>query len=97
MHPYEILRRPISTEKSTRLQEEENQYAFEVDRRANKLLVKQAVEERFDVEVVGVNIINMKPKTRRRSRRASAVRVGPWKKAVVTLAVGDSIRMFEGV
>ncbi len=97
MHPYEILKRPIITEKSTLLQETGNKYVFEVDNRANKLLVKQAVEERFDVTVVDVRIINMKAKTRRRGRRATAVRVGPWKKAIVTLAPDDSIQLFEGV
>lgn len=97
MHPYEILKRPVITEKSTDLQDIGNQYVFEVDRRANKMLVRQAVEERFDVEVVSVNIINMKAKTRRRSQKATAVRVTSWKKAIVTLAAGDSIQMFEGV
>ena len=97
MHSYEILKRPIITEKSTLLQETGNKYVFEVDNRANKLLVKQAVEERFDVTVVDVRIINMKAKTRRRGRRATAVRVGPWKKAIVTLAPDDSIQLFEGV
>ncbi|NOX60401.1 MAG: 50S ribosomal protein L23 [Chloroflexi bacterium] len=97
MHPYEILKRPVLTEKSTILQDENNQYVFEVDSRANKLQVKQAVEERFGVEVVRVNIINMKAKTRRRSRRSTMVRRGPWKKAVVTLAPGQSIELFEGV
>ncbi len=97
MHPYQILKRPVITEKSALLQEASNQYVFEVDSRANKLLVKQAVEERFDVTVLDVHIINMKPKTRRRSRRATSVRVGPWKKAIVTLAPDDSIQLFEGV
>lgn len=97
MHIYEVLRRPIITEKSTRLQDESNQYAFEVDRRANKLLVKQAVEERFDVEVTEVNIITVKAKTRRRSRNSTAVRVPSWKKAIVTLRSGERITLFEGV
>ncbi|NUQ37233.1 MAG: 50S ribosomal protein L23 [Caldilineales bacterium] len=97
MHPYEVLKRPIVTEKSGRTQDEANQYAFEVDKRANKLMVKQAVEERFAVEVAGVNIINVKAKTRRRSRRGTVQRVAPWKKAVVTLAPGESITLFEGV
>ena len=97
MHVYEVLKRPVVTEKSTDMQDEANQFVFEVDRRANKMLVKQAVEERFDVEVVKVNIINMKAKTRRRGLRARSVRVVPWKKAVVTLAPGDSIQLFEGV
>lgn len=97
MHPYEVLKRPVITEKSTLMQEQANQYVFEVDRRANKLQVKHAVEERFNVIVVDVNIINMKAKTRRRGRRSTAVRVVPWKKAVVTLAPDDSIQLFEGV
>ena len=97
MHPYEVLKRPVVTEKSTDMQDEANQYVFEVDRRANKMIVREAVEDRFEVTVLTVNIINMKPKTRRRSRKASSVRVSGWKKAVVTLAPGDSIQMFEGV
>lgn len=97
MHPYEILRRPVVTEKTNRLQDEVHQYVFEVDKRANRLQVKSAVEERFDVQVLDVNIINVKAKTRRRSRTRTAVRVAPWKKAVVTLAPGDTIQMFEGV
>jgi len=97
MHVYEVLKRPMITEKTTEMQDEANQFVFKVDRRANKMLVKQAVEERFDVEVVKVNIINMKAKTRRRGLRARSIRVVPWKKAIVTLAPGDSIQLFEGV
>ena len=97
MHPYEVLKRPVVTEKTTRLQEASRQYAFEVDRRANRLMVKHAVEERFDVQVVDVNIIIVKAKTRRRSRNQIAVRVAPWKKAIVTLAPGKTIQVFEGV
>jgi large subunit ribosomal protein L23 len=97
MHLYEVLKRPILTEKSLRLADEQNQYVFEVDRRANKILVKQAVEARFGVTVTDVRIINMKPKTRRRSLRQTAVRKPGWKKAIVTLAPGDSIQLYEGV
>ncbi len=97
MHVYEVLKRPMITEKTTDMQDQANQFVFKVDRRANKMLVKQAVEERFDVEVVKVNIINMKAKTRRRGLRARSVRVVPWKKAIVTLAPGNSIQLFEGV
>lgn len=97
MHPYEVLKRPVITEKTTLMQEVSNKYVFEVDTRANKLQVKQAIEERFSVTVTDVHIINMKVKTRRRSRRSTTVRVSPWKKAVVTLATNDSIQLFEGV
>ena len=97
MHLYEVLKRPILTEKSYILADEQNQYVFEVDKRANKMLVKEAIETRFDVTVTKVRIINMKPKTRQRSLRQRAVRKSGWKKAIVTLAPGDSIQLYEGV
>jgi large subunit ribosomal protein L23 len=97
MHLYEVLKRPVMTEKSLILADEHNQYVFEVDTRANKLQVSQAVAARFGVTVTDVRIINMKAKTRKRSLRQTAVRKKPWKKAIVTLAPGDSIQMFEGV
>lgn len=97
MHLYEVLKRPVLTEKSLILADEHNQYVFEVDRRANKDQVRKAVETRFGVTVTDVNIINVKPKTRKRSLRKIAVRKPGWKKAVVTLAPGDSIQLFEGV
>ncbi len=97
MHLYEVLKRPVITEKTTDMQDQANQFVFQVDRRANKMLVKQAVEERFEVEVVSVNIVSVKAKTRRRGLRARSIRVVPWKKAIVTLAPGDSIQLFEGV
>ncbi len=96
MHLYEVLRRPVVTEKSVIASDENNQYAFEVDSRANKLMVKDAVEAAFDVEVFRVNIMVMPAKT---SRRGSKIRIRKpsWKKAVVTLAPGNSIQIFEGV
>jgi large subunit ribosomal protein L23 len=97
MHLYEVLKRPVMTEKSLILADEHNQYVFEVDTRANKMQVRQAVEARFGVTVTEVRIINMKAKTRKRSLRQTAVRKSGWKKAIVTLAPGDSIQMFEGV
>ncbi len=97
MHLYEVLKRPVMTEKSLILADENNQYVFEVDRRANKMQVRQAVEARFGVTVTDVRIINMKAKTRKRSLRQTAVRKAGWKKAIITLAPGDSIQMFEGV
>jgi len=97
MHLYEVLKRPVMTEKSYALADEHNQYVFEVDRRANKMQVKDAVEARFGVTVTDVRIINVKPKTRKRSLRQTAVRKSGWKKAIVTLAPGDSIQLYEGV
>ncbi len=95
MHLYEVLRRPVVTEKSSRQADELNQYTFEVDPRANKIQVKQAVEEAFGVTVLKVNIMRMPGKTRRFGRRLT--RTPAWKKAVVTLAPGDRIELFEGV
>ncbi len=95
MHVYEIIKRPIDTEK-TRYQVEERKYTFEVDYRANKHQVKEAVEEIFDVEVLYVNMINVPPKKGRYGRRI-VTRKPAWKKAIVTLAPGERIDIFEGV
>jgi len=94
MHLYEVLRRPLITEKSTALQAQ-NKYAFEIADKANKLMVRQAVEKAFKVKVTGVNVITMRSKTRRVGRRP--VQTGPWKKAIVTLQPGNKIEFFEGV
>jgi large subunit ribosomal protein L23 len=95
MYIYEIIKRPIDTEK-TRYQAEDGKYAFEVDRRANKHQVKEAVEQIFDVEVLSVNTINM-PAKRGRYGRRMVTRKPAWKKAIVTLAPGERIDIFEGV
>jgi large subunit ribosomal protein L23 len=94
MHLYEVLRRPVITEKSTELQSL-NKYAFEIAEGANKPQVKQAVEKAFKVKVTGVNVVTMQAKTKRVGRRI--VRTSPWKKAIVTLQAGDKIEFFEGV
>ena len=94
MHLYEVLRRPLITEKSTDLQTK-NKYVFEIADEANKMLVKQAVEKSFKVKVTGVNVVTMPGKTRRVGRRH--VQTPPWKKAIVTLKAGDKIEFFEGV
>ncbi|HID86243.1 MAG TPA: 50S ribosomal protein L23 [Anaerolineae bacterium] len=94
MHLYEVLKRPIDTEK-TRRQAAEGQYTFEVDRRANKIQIKRAVEEAFGVDVISVNVMNMPGKRRRFGRHAG--RTPSWKKAVVTIAPGQRIEIFEGV
>ena len=95
MHIYEVIKRPIDTEK-TRYQAEYGKYSFEVDRWANKHQVKEAVEEIFDVEVLSVNIISMPAKRGRYGRRIVTKRPA-WKKAIVTLAPGERIDVFEGV
>jgi large subunit ribosomal protein L23 len=94
MHLYEVLRRPLITEKSTVLQVQ-NKYAFEIAAGANKPMIKQAVEKAFKVKVTGVNVITMRGKTKRVGRRQ--VQTNPWKKAIVTLRPGDKIEFFEGV
>jgi large subunit ribosomal protein L23 len=95
MHVYEVIKRPIDTEK-TRYQAEDGKYTFEVDRRANKQQVKEAVEQIFDVEVLSVNTMNM-PGKRGRYGRRMVTRKPAWKKAIVTLAPGERIDIFEGV
>jgi large subunit ribosomal protein L23 len=96
MNIYQVLKRPILTEKSD-YQRDENKYVFEVERRANKHQIKEAVETIFDVEVLSVNTMIMKPKRRRLGRKMIATRPA-WKRAVVTLAPGERIQeFFEGV
>ena len=97
MHWREIIRRPVVTEKSNILASEENQYTFVVDSRANKQQIKEAIELAWpDVIVEKVRVANMPAKRARRWRRI-AVRKPGWKKAIVSLAQGTSIDLFEGV
>lgn len=90
----EIIVRPIITEKISMLQEMENKVAFVVAKDANKIEIRKAIEERFDVKVKKVATMNMSGKMKRmgrfQGRRAS------WKKAIVTLQDGFSIDFFEG-
>ncbi len=97
MHIYDVLKRPVVTEKAQYQGSlYEPQYSFEVAQRANKQLVKTAVEQIFDVDVLKVRIINVKPKRGRYGRRV-VVRKSGWKKAIVTLAEDQRIDIFEGV
>ncbi|MCX7706562.1 MAG: 50S ribosomal protein L23 [Anaerolineae bacterium] len=96
MHVYDVLRRPLVTEKSNAQAADNNQYTFEVDRRANKMQVKDAVETAFNVKVLEVNIVNIPPK-RGRYGRLMVTKRPAYKKAVVTLAPGNTIQIFEGV
>ncbi|MCB0076754.1 MAG: 50S ribosomal protein L23 [Anaerolineales bacterium] len=95
MNNYQVILRPVVTEKSMDQAEWDNQYTFEVALRANKRQIKEAVEALFDVEVTNVRTMVMKGKTRRWGRNFYSK--SDWKKAVVTLAEGDSIVEFEGV
>jgi|TARA_Y100000814_G_scaffold277486_1_gene238534 large subunit ribosomal protein L23 len=89
----EVIRRPLITEKATQLQESVGKYSFEVDKRANKIDVKRAVESMFDVHVVKVNTTSVHGKVKRMGRFVG--RRSNWKKAIVTLADGQSIDYFE--
>jgi large subunit ribosomal protein L23 len=95
IHPLEVLRRPMVTEKGTRLGGE-SKYVFEVFRGSNKPQIREAVEKAFNVRVVHVNVINVKGKPRR-VRGGRAIHAPNWRKAVVTLAAGDKIELFEGI
>ncbi len=94
MEIYQIIKRPLVTEKTT-LAKEANKYHFEVDRRANKIEIGQAVEKLFKVKVVNVRTMNMAGKKKRVGRVLGRKR--DWKKAIVTLAPGSSIEIFQKV
>ena len=94
MQIFDILRRPVITEKSTILQEE-GRYTFEVAPNATKHQIKEAVEEAFNVDVLQVNTMHVRGKRKRFGPRIAQGR--SWKKAIVLLSPGDTITIFEGV
>ena len=96
--PYDILKRPIITEKSSYQSSSLHQYVFEVDINANRSEVKDAVEKVFDVKVLKVNTV-IAPAKRGRSvrNRRTTIRKSAYKKAIVTVAPEDRIPIFEGV
>lgn len=91
--PQDIIIRPVITEKSSRLMEQ-NKYTFEVHPKANKIVVRDAVTELFKVKVVKVSTIYVRPKPKRMGAFLGKSR--SWKKAVVTVAAGERIEFFEG-
>ncbi len=95
----ELLNRPVVTEKYTKLGEKLNKYAFIVDKNANKLEIKKAVEEMYDVEVVDVNTMVYKGKKRNRYTKSGVItgRTNAFKRAIVTLKEGDSIDFFSNI
>lgn len=95
MRTEDVIRRPLITEKSTELRDDRNIVAFEVARGANKIEIRRAVEERFDVEVADVRVANMHGKVRRQGRFIG--RRPDWKKAYVRLEGDQTIEFFEGV
>lgn len=94
MIQYDIIRRPVITEKTSIQKEVSNQFTFEVDRMANRVEIKRAVEGIFNVKVAGVRTMQVKGKTKRRGWIVGKRR--DWKKAIVTLMPGERIDFFEG-
>jgi large subunit ribosomal protein L23 len=92
---YDMIIRPVVTEKTNDQKDEDNQVTFEVDPRANRIEIKRAVEAIFNVKVAGVRTMNIKGKIKRRGRILGKRK--DWKKAIVTLMPGQSIEFFEGV
>ena len=90
---HDIIIRPIMTEKSSSLMEQ-NKYTFEVHKSANKIQIRQAVEQIFKVKVLSVNTLNVSAKPKRMGAFLGKTR--SWKKAVVTLQAGEHIKFFEG-
>ena len=98
LNVYDVLRRPVETEKSRFQSTKLHQYVFEVDPRANKPQIRDAVETLFDVEVLRVNILVSPAKRGRRGRsRRLVIRGQQYKKAVVTIRADQTIDLFEGV
>ncbi len=94
MMQYEIIKRPLITEKTNIQKEIANQVTFEVDRRANRIEIRQAVETAFKVKVANIQTMQVKGKIKRRGRFVGKRR--DWKKAIVTLMPGERIDFFEG-
>ncbi len=92
---YSVIKGPVVTEKSTTQKDEENKVVFKVDRNANKVEIRNAVNKLFNVKVLDVNVSNVKGKKKRVGRIIG--KRPDWKKAVVTIKPGDNIELFEGV
>lgn len=95
MIAHEIIKRPLDTEKTSEQKEQYNQVSFEVDRRANRIEIKRAIESIFNVRVAGVRTMQITGKTKQRGRIIGKRR--NWKKAIVKLMPGERIDFFEGV
>jgi large subunit ribosomal protein L23 len=92
---HDVLLRPVVSEKSV-AEIERNNYTFAVRSDANKFQIKAAVEAEFKVTVLGVRVLTVRPKEKSRGRRTKGM-VSGWRKAVVTIADGDKIELFEAV
>jgi large subunit ribosomal protein L23 len=96
MEPLQLIRRPLISEKSTKLKETTNTVCFEVDCRANKIEIRKAVEKLFGVKVAQVRVANRQGKWKRMGKFVGQRKA--WKKAYVRLAAGEKpIEFFEGV
>lgn len=95
----EIILKPIVTEKMTDLGEKLNRFAFVVNKEANKIEIKKAVEDMYDVTVLSVNTMNYQGKAKSRYTKAGMIsgRTNSFKKAIVTLIEGDSIDFFSNI
>lgn len=90
-----VIIQPIISEKSVDLAKKENKYTFKVNRLANKIEIMKAAEETFEVDVINVRTIRMRPKRVRFGRKRVPGMKGAWKKAIITLAEGDKIEIFD--
>ena len=99
MKNFQILIRPLYTEKIAKLSETENKFAFEVYPSANKIEIKKEIEKKFDVNVISVRTMVQRGKIRQQLTRGGRFygRRPDWKKAIVKLAEGDKIELFENV
>jgi large subunit ribosomal protein L23 len=93
MDLYSVIKRPLVTEKTTIARDEDNKYVFEVNRKATKIDIRNAVEKIFKVKVVGVRTINVTGKKKRLGRTVGKGK--DWKKVIVTLPPGTSVEIFE--
>ena len=94
-----IIKKPVITEKMTAISEKLNKFAFIVDKRANKIQIKEAVEKLYGVKVVAVNTMNYDGKRKSRYTKAGVItgRTASFKKAIVTLKEGDTIDFFSNI
>ncbi len=95
MIPFDLIRRPLITEKTNIQKESYNQITFEVDRNSNRVEIKRAIQDIFNVKVASVKTIQVKGKTKQRGRITGKRR--DWKKAIVKLMPGERIDFFDGV
>lgn len=93
--PYDILIRPLLTEKMTALKENENKVAFIVYKKANKIDIKKAIEEAFKIKVAAINVMNIAGKKKKLGRFLG--KRPDWRKAIITLKKGEKLELFEGM